>query len=195
MDGDLDNPDNIPVANIVSNLQNNNVSIPLAHVFNPTSLNNNNTSNVLSATNVAQAVNPRGLNNNNSNMLLENLLPQNTQLTKIVTQNMESLTSVISEKNYTFYKPKYRYPRTKEVLIGYIDLGKFTHKDDTDKLFIFTKGSVSLIDKWTGGYSDLYYDPTSSGGNKRKSYRRRCVSSKRKSKKQKKSRKTRKSRK
>ena len=150
------------------------------------------------ATLVAQAFNPTSINNNNSsNVTPVTILPPTANLKSIKNISFEALPKWLKQScTYTFYEAMYRNPTMKLGLIGYTELGKYIGNSYTTHQLLFTKGNFLLYKHSRYQTSNvLYYDPTSRGGNKKKSYRRRRVSSKRKSKKQKKSRKSRKTRK
>jgi hypothetical protein len=145
---------------------------------------------------VAQAVNPTNNNNNNnsSNVTSVTVLPPTADLTSIVNISFDTLPKWLKQScTYTFYEAMYRNPTMKEGLIGFTELGKYRGKNYSTNQLLFSKGNFLLYKHPRYQTSNvLYYDPTSRGGNKKKSYRRRRVSSKRKSRKTKKSRKLRK---
>ena len=134
---------------------------------------------------VAQAYIPTSLNNNNSSSVLsDTMLPPDTQLSKITMYTTDSLGRETIQKNYTFYKAKYEDRFTEQNIIGYIELGKYMSKNNNNKSIKFTKGTFFISYPTNNKFPALYYDPTRGGGNKRrKSYRRRRVSGKRKSRK------------
>ena len=113
------------------------------------------------------------------------ILPLTANLKSINNISFDTLPKWLKQScTYTFYEAMYRNPTMKQGLIGYTELGKYIGKNYATHQLLFTKGNFSVYNHTRHQTSDvLYYDPPSRGGNKRKSYRRRRVSSKRKSRK------------
>ncbi len=145
------------------------------------------TAEITSSVPTASVIAPSNLNSSNSNVTSPVIpVSEGSHFKKIDFQRtgdgtkdfLDLNTWLKSNINKDIYKPKYG----RNDLVGFILLGKYV-KGYTYHIQ-FTNGILrqSLFhDFFTR--PDLYYDPTSSGGNRRKSYRRGRVSAKRKSRK------------
>jgi hypothetical protein len=139
----------------------------------------------------ATVIAPSNLNSSNSNVT-SSVIPasEGSHFKEIVTaiDSVQKINFDIvdrwlkSNKNKDIYKPKYGHINSRPSLVGFILLGKYVKANPWSQKFQFTNG-IFNTNTILGEDFTLYYDPTSSGGNKRKSYRRRIVSAKRKSRK------------
>jgi hypothetical protein len=148
------------------------------------------TASVTSSVPTASVIAPSNLNSSNSNVT-SSVIPvsEGSHFKKIVTEidsvkiNFESVCRWLnSNKNKDLYKPKYGVRNSRPSLVGFILLGKYVKANPWSQKIQFTNG-IFNTNTIMGVDYNLYYDPTSSGGNRRKSYRRGRVSAKRKSRK------------